>query len=877
MEEEQNQNFTDHSIPQESIQEHKEEIVTFVDQGHTVKDQAIALPRVLEQSYLDTTISSDNNSSLYAFLQRPVKVFNGKFKSTDAVETVLWTANFPDALLQNAMYADKVRGFTGLRANLEIKVQVNAQKFQQGRLCLQFIPYGNQLGPRRIRSINYTLSGRTSCPRVDIDICGGSTPESRVAEGVLEIPYISPHVFMNMVRGYGSFGIFYLFVYSPLKTVAATSDCDITVWARFVNPTLLFPTAANPIATWAPQTFKAQIRGELAHVAKTGVISETTGKIAETLHTFRKIPLIGKYAAIPEWIANTATNIASMFGFSKPTQPIDVKLRSTNCMTNYNGKDSSHKMALSAENEIDTPSGIGGTDLDEMAISSVISVPAYWQNFSWQTTDIADQILFRMPVTPELYQNLPDTYTRVIPLSYVANTFSLWRGSIVYTFKLVKTGFHSGRLRVFFVPYGDTSELVVGQVPTLEIERNYQMVVDIAETDVFSFTVPYVSSKPWMVMRSQYANTGYLVVSVLNELRNPPSVESSIDIIVEVNAGNDFCFSVPVEPQYLPTIKELPAPTSHKEAPIIFSAQSAGTALDKNRIQSQMLMDPNSISQNANVENWSMDSHCVGEKIVSLRQMIKRNCFVGRVNLRPTTSVDDLEVGVIAPFNYQFTAQGISTASQAYSITGDYLSYYSMLYAFYRGATRFKIITVSYNEVNTSSIIQNMPLVFKYSGSSSTTWTPGKFTILPITGVVGKTIVKKGNSNGQQLSYFVTGALSTVISNLTVEGVHEVEVPYYNSTHLSVINAQLNDDLLIDSSGNSGPNDFEARVNPVGVLYFSHPPQNLQQTTSACSVYRSAGDDFGFHYLVGVPLMVLRDAYTNNGVAGGRFEKPTTN
>ncbi|MBH0213498.1 hypothetical protein GH794_15480, partial [Listeria monocytogenes] len=107
-------------------------------------------------------------------------------------------------------------------------------------------------------------------------------------------------------------------------------------------------------------------------------VSSTLGTVAEVLKIGQKLPVVGEYLAIPEWICDKGASIAKLFGWSKPTLAMDVKLRTNNCMSNYNGKDSSHKMALSADNEIDSPPNIAGTKVDELAISSIVTIPTYW-------------------------------------------------------------------------------------------------------------------------------------------------------------------------------------------------------------------------------------------------------------------------------------------------------------------------------------------------------------------------------------------------------------------------------------------------------------------------------------------------------------------
>nr|AWK77857.1 structural polyprotein [Bundaberg bee virus 3] len=838
------------------------------------------------------SIVNDKIHTINTFLERPLRIWSGQFSTSNTQGQVLYSGTFPDVLLSDPMYYEKIKGFVGLRANVEVTIQINAQKFQQGRLRLQYLPYQKYL-TNKSNMINATLTGRVSCPGVDIDICGGSNPQSRIAQATFVIPYVSPHTYINLITGYGTMGQTNLFVYSPLISGSSeSSKCEVTIWARFLNPKLAFPTGAAPYVTPVTRTHIAQVRGEAKKLKKTGVISNTLGAVAETLHTASKIPVIGSYLAIPEWIATSGEALCKLFGWSKPSMPMDTKLRTVNCMANYNGQDSSHKMALSADNEIDTPSGIAGSDLDEMALSSIFKIPAYWQQFTWSTSQTTtDQILWVDPITPLKYSSIPNTTNGIsmTPVGYVANCFGLWRGSLVYTFKLIKTGFHAGRLRVFYVPYEKISNLVVGSAPTNEIEKNYQIVVDIAESDTFTFKVPYVATKPWFNVTSLgsptedvQTSTGYLVVTVLNELQAVSTVSSSINILVEVSGGDDLTFACPQSPQYLPGVPT--ASTKEHEAQVL------GTGVEVQRNEAQLLYDPNSITEIDPLTNWSPEAHCIGEKVVSVRQLVKRTNYVGsivenRTNYNKATVGENVNtLGVINPFgmNYSSPISGI-----------DYISYFSYIYSFFRGGMRIKLAGISQSAeglLPSSETPSGVWMSKPYSTSNIFVKMINALNPL-MTSVVNRTqkmnnIIGKIGCNGLQFfgnnaassamhPLFTNASSTTVVSNL-IEGITEVEIPYYNSTHITP---------CVDNGATSSMfpvitmNEAEGSY-PLPVLVFGTIPYNtnfqLQESASSVyttmemstqtsfHVYRQAADDFGFHYLMGIPSMITEDSPTTN-------------
>lgn len=500
------------------------------------------------------------------FLSRPMLVNSFLWSTSTTAGTALPSLvagdagayKFPEIFLQKAAWRDKLRGFVGLRATLVIKVQVNSMPFQQGRLMLQYIPYAKYLSSQ-VALINSTLAGRSGCPHVDLDL-------SVSTECELRVPYVSPHLYYNLVTGQGSFGHAYLVVYSPLG-VATTekTSVEVSIWAHLEDIDIQFPTGADVITV--------QMGKEDEDLVKNNAVSKGLGHVASGLHSLSKIPVLGPWLSIPAWITEAAGYVFKLFGWSKPTVkgPItETKLRTTPRMCTFDGADTSHKLALCSENEVATRPGMAGTSKDEMALQYLAQTPNYWNRFTWAATATTNTTLFQDFVTPAKIAPISSTITNRFystHLGYISSCFNCWRGSIVYNFKFVKTKFHSGRVCIYYVPYYFEKDLTASTVDRLRCQR---MVVDLRTATEVSFTVPYVSSRPWMFCapmvdklvlgagtadkgdrKFQYA-TGSIYVEVLNALVSPSSVKDDIDVIVEVYGGEDIEFASPRDPLYLP-------------------------------------------------------------------------------------------------------------------------------------------------------------------------------------------------------------------------------------------------------------------------------------------------------------------------------------
>lgn len=876
-----------------NITEEQREIVHFTSEGVIPTTSAVPDIADLNTDYLSMTVREDRIHSVIDFLSRPVALKTDSWSSSIVPETSaaqLYTANFPEVLIANNMIKEKLSGFVGLRATLVVKVQVNSQPFQQGRLMLQYFPYAQYM-PQRVALVNSTLQGRSGCPRVDLDLSVGTEIEMR-------IPYVSPHTYFNLITGQGSFGAIYLNVYSQLRDqVSGSGSVEYTVWAHLENVDVQYPTGANIYTGSAPnyhnlaarlasglmteqeviqmykkKTFNqkpakifAQSGFELSQLASNHAPSKGVGQISEGLSTLSRIPIIGNMFTRPAWISSAASNIFRMLGFSKPTMqglPSEDKLRTQVRMANYDGADASHKLALSSQNAIETKPGLSGTTSDEMALSHVTSIPNFWDNFSWPSTGggaSPGTVLWSNFVTPMKIKAYSSTITdrfRTTHMGYVANSFGLWRGSLIYTFKFVKTQYHSGRLRISFIPFYYNSTISTG---TPDVSKSYQKIVDLRKATEVTFTVPYVSTRPWMYCIRPESSwlgtnnakmyncvTGIIRVEVLNTLVAAQNVFSSIDTIVEVSGGPDLTFANPTCPSYLPysgTLTALSDEAKKEQAaqeyenatgrPHAQMSMGANEAIQ--REDAQHGQHPSTIDTQTIDANWSPEANCTGEKILSIRQLIKRFGKVhgSDITLNNNTVKDAL---ILAPFS-QMSAP--TTVGSVRRMTQ--LDYYYYLYAFWRGSMRYKLISETTSDPATqgrkaSNFAWDIQMFSSLQDTMNNLINFFSGTADIITDFLSNNSVK--NSLG-----------SNIVVEQSLEGLVEFEVPYYNISHISPA-------TQFSSNGGALNMDamFKGHIPPCVVTL---RPRTAPSATNQVytTMWKAPGDDFTLSYIVGVPVL----------------------
>lgn len=501
-------------------------------------------PKVLD-NHLQAGEALYHNQSIKDFLAKPVLLHQMDWATTATANQVLYTYAIPtfDASTgspRTRVWVEKLQGYLGFRGNANIRVQVNANRFCQGRLLLHYIPFG-QLNPTEVIARNYDLRTKTQQPNIQLNA-------NRDTDCTLTIPYVSPTQFYNLETGDGPWGIFYITVYSPLRstTVGAVS---VTVWLSFDEVELCVPTfidiqrqgTMEEEEAKKPETPSTWSRFS-GFMSKHKVASRGAGGLARISKWIgNEIPALSPIARPAEWVLSAVGRAASSFGWSMPLNPSAFVRNSpwTNAYPlNCNQFDNSMPMGLFADHKISTLPGFAGTDVDELSIRYIANKVAYWKTYSWTSSSAVNSSLFRVELKPSTFQDsvtLGGPCTSYSPIAFLQSFFRFWRGSINIHIKIVKTEFHTGRLLLVYQPTTQPK----GALDMDDTNFMFRQVLDIREKDEFHITVPYASHSPWM-RHNEFM--GFLHVIVLNKLNAPDSVPNSVDMLIEVSGGEDLRF-----------------------------------------------------------------------------------------------------------------------------------------------------------------------------------------------------------------------------------------------------------------------------------------------------------------------------------------------
>jgi hypothetical protein len=429
-----------------------------------------------------------------SLLERPVKIVEYTWSSTQSAGTLLGTVNPIDEISKDSYFADKFSSHRFLTTNLDIYVKVNPQPFHQGALMISTTPYNGNPAVNTIPHSYY--------PHVLLNITAMNN--AKIELGFLE-EYEAYDLLGVINRGFN----LNVKVVSELAGATLPVDLQVEIYAMLKNPVLSLPMAQSG-------------ESDLAENAETGLVTKISGAVADSLElaqtALSQIPVIGTFVPPLTWTARAFNKVSAYFGWSKP---INVEVAKNVCpavawrMCNGEGVDNSVALAISPDNAIDSAEN-SIFKLDEMDFSYLLE-----RKVMTKVTSIDKNT---NPVKIDLGQS----QEVLTPADLVLNCFNYWRFSVKFEINLVKTRFHTGRLIVQYYP-AQSAEPTTNLIMERNMNKLYTKVIDISEVDRFYFTVPYMHNQPYRMLDESF---GSLYIGQLTQLDYPDTVSPNVGVIV---------------------------------------------------------------------------------------------------------------------------------------------------------------------------------------------------------------------------------------------------------------------------------------------------------------------------------------------------------
>lgn len=664
-------------------------------------------------SPLANVLRGNMEHSIKSFLSRPYEFLNFTFTTSQTRNQELATIFLYSSVLANNYYKQKLKGFIGFRARSHVRLQVNANRFQQGRLILTYNP--SAVVSSAHDNASASLVSRTQLPRVSLDV-------NSQTEASMTMPYVSDQPFYRADgTGQGYAGHFGVSIYSPLKSIGSI-PVDCTLWIHFTDVELYWPSVLTP---QSGSRVRAPINREL--VGENKPISSGLRTISNVTATLSKIPIISTYLNPVSWISGVLSDAAKIAGFCKPKSCAKsvFALQQTPNWANVTGLDYSENVGAFEDNQVSYLPGVSPTSEDQMSLNYALSVPTWWFQQTWTTTQTPNTIITSNTLNPRsMYESLVGGFIQPTPLCYFSHLFGVWRGTIKVRVIVVKTEFHTGRLRFSFDPSGT--------VPVNSDDYAYQItqILDMRSASEWIIDIPYINTTVYTMSDiSTPTPTGTFYISVLNALACPDTVTQSVEINIEVMAGTDFEFAMPNIPKSRnPKVLIETIPTNPSTFPDLSYCCSApgGTVVAQGIVDEEHVQVVRGDHPIANVQPFKPTlvpaEACIGERITSLKQLALKPSFISSAFLLGRN------VNTDAPRGSGYH----NSTDSSYYIAGENASFYDWVrycYGFYRGGVRVKVQSQDSNPmtVNFRSHLTKykVPPSFGASGLKIITFTYG--------------------------------------------------------------------------------------------------------------------------------------------------------
>nr|ULG00018.1 MAG: putative structural polyprotein [Marnaviridae sp.] len=805
------------------VVDHAASTSTIVNETVTFNDSVVSdVGGINVTPGLETANDQTENIDLIRFLSRPVRIYNYTWLETDPIGTFRtifpWQLFFNDARIKY-----KLNNFAFFQCTLKVKILINASPFYYGTTGVFYIP----------------LQSFTP-----------STILPSVASRDLILYSQRPSVWLNPQDNQGAEMTLPFFYHK--NWVNAQSSADITNLGKldFINYTTL--QSANgatgtgvsvSVYAWAEDVKLSGPSAGLAVQADEygqGPVGRVSSAIANTAKHLKNVPVIGSFATATEMGASAVSSVAKLFGFTNvPVIDDSVSMRPDpfpKLATTEIGYPI-EKLTVDSKNELSIDGKtVGLTSEDEMTIPYLVQKQSYLTQTTWSSTHAVDTILFSSVVTPILYDSDPPSVSGVklfmTPMAWISNLFNNWRGDVIFTFKIIASQYHKGRLRISFDPSGYAAENILNDANTSNVV--FTKIVDLADSNEVEVRIPYqqaaaflynadvIDANPgWSTSASPtflydgVQHNGTICVRVHNVL-TAPIASSSVQVLVFVRGAENLEFANPRD-------------LNNAISPFNVQSDVIGTA-PTTPLDQQYLIN-------------------FGEQISSLRTLLRRHSLSLSVT-PPDNSTLDYYIFVKnfsrIPLSYGYDPTGIHSAKGLITPASNFpfnfckvhpLAYILPAFVGFRGSTNWTINTGMGTNVSSIRVCRQWDQNVATVGSSGFSFASGSLS-----------------SNAQGMLSLGEGSGGCALTNQNTNSGLSVQCPNYSPYRFQ----------------STAPSRASKPLSTDGATY---DLLLLELVTSASAVpvkkmiinmYCGIGTDFGAHFFLNVPAFFYVPAVTPN-------------
>jgi hypothetical protein len=698
---------------------------------------------------------------------------------------------------------------------------INSSPFNYGAIRVHYLPLGADLGNPRISSI--VGSGSPLIPKSQMP--GLFIYPQTSTGGEMELPffYFKDYLPLRISSAVIRMGTVYLTQFVPLASANG---------APLVNGVTISVYAWMEDVQLAAFTSQAILQGDEYDEAA-GPVSRPAAILSNWAAHLEKVPIIGRFATATRLGSSAVSQIAALFGWTNVpvvSSVMPFKNLPFHDLASAEISQPIVKFTLDPKAEVSvSPYMVGLAGEDELSIANLAQRDSYLTSFTWYTNDAPNSLFFSSVVNPLLYDrgvaDANGTWSiNQTPLCMVARLFRYWRGDIIFTFRIIASKFHRGRMRLHWEPYNNPNNVTDMSHITMT------KIVDIEDTTDVEFRIPYMQPVPWCEQMHQgdiyttnrWSTTvqktpsldddnGSLVVRCLNNLSAPVDV-APVTVMVFVRGAENIQFANPID-------------LTNRFSYIL--PQSDDGVEYKTEID-----------EGTYLKNW-------GEPILSLRKLLRRSTLVDIMPLNIGAGSNDVMLEARIPMtkyppmpgyntNAYGTAKSIASASvipfQYSNMTP--FSWIVACFAGIRGGMRWHFNVIHNNACGPSSI--------------SVYRDPGVTLSSPTTSVlVGTTSTTQNLFSWDQFNRLTNfGSSGVALTNYETQSGLSVEMPFMIPYKFAINNYGA---WFRGSSTDKTNGDTYKFI----MRYRGEPAED----TRALERYSSIGTDFNAHFFIHVPTL----------------------
>jgi len=421
-----------------------QQITAFADQDAGWKEEIVGA----YDSTMD--IATNSNSDLGNFLKRPLR----QSAQTWLVgQPFFYKFNPWQAFCENTFVRDKITNYELLRMKMHCKIVISGTKFHYGRALVSYNPFLRDDQVTVDRSfIQQDLIQASQKPHFFLN-------PTKNTGGELCLPFFYDKNYMEIPNAdWDEMGEITISSFGNLLHANGGNDpVTITIYLWAEDVVLTIPTASSaPLVSQSGRRTKKNLSATNQKNSLnandeygSGIISKPAAAIAKAAGQLSSLPVIGPYATATQIASGAVSNIAQLFGYSRPTVVTDTQLMKpspTGNLANTDAADAAMKLTLDSKAELTVDSRTVGLDgTDQMGVTDYAQRESYLTTFTWAPDQTADDLLWNTRVLPMMLDNI-NGEIHMTPLAHIATAFESWQGSLKFRFQIVKSDFHKGRI-----------------------------------------------------------------------------------------------------------------------------------------------------------------------------------------------------------------------------------------------------------------------------------------------------------------------------------------------------------------------------------------------------------------------------------------------